>query len=199
MKHVSSFAAGAIALAFAAAPAWAQDSAFITQYESAGNTAVIEQVASFGNNYATIDQMSPAYYGSGNLARLLQQGVGNSTASIYQSGQMNDHTILQHDGQGLRATINAGGMGYYEPGGEFNTVLIDQSGFDSGAWVNVSGHSSYNRAEIVQGWGGQNQASISQYYTNNNLASIYQAGSNLTGVINQAGGGGNVATIRQGY
>jgi hypothetical protein len=199
MKHLSSFAACAIALAFAAAPAWAQDSAFITQVESAGNTAVIEQIASSGNNYATIEQTPSWYNGGGNTARLLQQGVGNSTAWIQQSGQMNDYTIQQRDGWGLQANINSGTMGYNEPGGEYNTVLIDQSGFDSGAWVNQAGYGSYNRAEIVQGGGGQNQANIWQSYTSNSVASIFQAGSNLQAGIQQGGGGGNVATIRQGY
>jgi hypothetical protein len=304
MKQVSIAAACAAAFAFAASPAGAQalDSAFITQVESAGNTAVIEQLASQGGNHATIDQVPGAYYyggggnaarvlqlgvgdsqvrlnqsgqmndytvrqvdgrnltaqvgtrgfwdgapsggfntvlieqsgfdssawvdngsggsqnraevmqrgvqnqadivqrnGSGNVARVLQEGVGNSSAWIYQSGQMNDYTIQQHDGMGLHANVNGGMMGYNEPGGDNNTVLIDQSGFDSGAWVNQAGYGSYNRGEIVQGGGGQNQANIWQSYTSNSVASIYQAGSNLQAGINQGGGGGNIATIRQGH
>jgi len=56
MKQLSSFAACAIVLAIAAAPAGAQDSAFIQQVEANASMATIDQIGSLGNNYATIDQ-----------------------------------------------------------------------------------------------------------------------------------------------
>jgi hypothetical protein len=198
MKPVTSIAACAAALAFAACPAGAQnfDTAFITQVEAVGNTAVIEQVASQGGNYATIDQIPGPYYGSGNTARVLQLGVGDSQVRLNQSGQMNDYTVRQVDGRNLTAFVDTGSYWDGALGGEFNTVLIEQSGFNSSARVDNGFGSHHNRAEVMQ-QGFQNQANIAQYSTGGSLASVYQAGSNLTGVITQSGGYGNSATIRQ--
>jgi hypothetical protein len=203
MKQVSIAAcAAALAFAFTAVPAGAQalDSAFITQVEAVGSTAVIEQIASQGGNHAAIEQVQGAYYGygGGNAARVLQLGVGDSQVRLTQSGQMNDYTVRQFDGRNLTAFV--GTRAYWDggPGGEFNTVLIEQAGFDSSVWVDNGLGGSQNRAEVMQR-GYQNQADIVQHNTSGSMASIYQAGSNLTGVITQAGGYGNSATIRQGY
>lgn len=200
MKHLSSFVACAIAFAFAiAVPAGAQDSAFIQQVESSASTATIEQMASLGNNYATIDQVPGAYGGgNGNEARVWQNNVGDADARIYQSGDMNSYSIWQSNGQGLRAGINVFSADMGDSGGQSNNVRIDQSGIDSGAWVDVAGYSSFNQAEIMQS-GAYNQAGIHQLYSSGNNASISQAGYGQQAAIDQRGGGSNVAIIRQGY
>lgn len=202
MKHTSFVAACAVAVA--ASPAWAQvaDSAFITQIEATGNMAVIQQVESQGNNYATIDQIQSGYYGygGGNRAQVQQTGVGDSQVRVNQSGQGNDYTVTQSYGRNLAAFVDT--QAYWDggAGGAYNTVLIQQSGVDSTAFVDNAFGSNNNRAEVMQqGFGGQNQASIAQYGTSGNQASVYQAGGNLTGVIIQSGGGANMAAIRQGY
>lgn len=204
MKHMSLVAACTAVFAVAAAPAWAQvaDSAFITQIEAAGNMAAIQQVESQGNNYATIDQIQNGYYGYGgsNRAQVQQQGVGDSQARISQSGQGNDYTVMQSYGRNLAAFVNT--QTYWDggTGGEYNTIMIQQTGVDSTAFVDNGYGSNNNRADVwQQGFGGQNQASITQYGTSGSQASVYQAGGNLTGVIIQSGGGANMATIRQGY
>lgn len=199
MKQLPSFAACAIVLAIAAAPAGAQDSAFIQQVEANASTATIDQIGSLGNNYATIDQIPGAFGGNnGNDARVVQSNVGNADARIYQSGDMNSYAIWQTNGQGLRAAINVLGAEMGDSGGQSNNARIDQSGVESGASIDVAGYSSLNRADIMQS-GAYNQAGIRQLYTSNNNASIYQAGYGQQAMIDQRGGGGNMAMIRQGY
>lgn len=203
LSRISALSACAAVLA-AAAPASAQtfDTAFINQVESVGNVATIEQIATQGGNHVTIDQMSGFYEGGGNVATVLQQGVGDSTIRMNQSGQMNDYTVRQTDGRNLLAFV--GTRAYWDGalggGGGGNTVMIEQSGLDSMAWVDHGFGASHNRVEVVQrGWGGQNQADVAQYNTSGSQASIFQAGGNLSAVITQSGGYGNNATIRQGY
>jgi len=174
-------------LVLAASSAWAQsaDTAIITQIESVGSTAVIEQLATQG----------------GNIAQVTQERVDGSLVRLNQSGQMNDVTVRQYEGQNLIAFVGTRTSWDGAPGGDSNTVLIEQSGIDSAAFVDSDRGSAYNRVEVFQrGWGGgQNQVEISHYNSSGNLASVYQNGSNLTGVITQAGGGHNAATIRQGF
>lgn len=196
MKYLSSVAA---AFAFVALPAAAQDSAFITQVDSVGNTAIIEQIATRGGNYATIDQIPGAFNGSGSIVQLLQEDVGGSTARVNQAGEGNDYTVRQFHGDNLQAFVDT--RTYWEGGlgGSNNIVSIEQSGTNASAWVDHGGGASFNRAEIVQiGSGGRLQADVAQY-SSGNVASIYQYGSNLDASIIQSGGYGNVATIRQGY
>lgn len=209
MKHVSLIAA--CALAAAAGSASASDSAKITQ-GGVANTALIEQVSTAGNNSATVVQGEGWYSGSGNMAQLVQQGVGNSQIEVYQSGYANQHMVWQSDGYNLNARINVNSAYYGGDFGEGNTVMIDQSGSDAHAWVE-QGNSSYSRAEIwQQGWGGQKFADIFQSGSGNmasvqqmgsGQATILQAGSNLSASIVQRsdsyGGYGNSAMIRQGY
>lgn len=195
MKHL--FAACTIALG-CAAPAWAQDGAFITQREAFNSKAFIEQIASLGNNYAVIEQVPTNYAGGDNVAQVLQQDTQDAAAWLYQSGNMNRYTIMQTHGQVLRADINSGMFGYENLGSEYNTVTIEQSGYQSSAGVNLGGDSSYNEANIVQN-GGFNQAGIRQYFSSHNTAAIQQTGSGLQASVDQIGGGGNRATIRQGY
>ena len=218
MKHVSSLVACACTLAFAAAPAWAQDSAKISQ-SGAGDHAVIEQIATGGNNQASVHQGESWYGGSsGNSAQLMQYGVNSSRIDVMQSGFNNHYQVFQHDGSNLQATINAGSGMYGQGGGDSNTVHIHQSGWD--AWASVEQGGSYssradsmqhggegpNRADIMQS-GGMNEAMIHQH-TGGNQATIQQMGNNLSASISQQGNGGygygygygqgNTATIRQG-
>jgi len=204
MKHTSLVTACAAAFVVVASPARAQvaDSAFITQVEAAGNMAIIQQVESQGNNYATIDQIQNGYYGYGvgNRAQVQQTGVGDSQVRVSQSGQGNDYTVTQSYGRNLAAFVDTQASSDGGAGGDYNTVLIQQSGVDSTAFVDNGFGSNNNHADVTQqGFGGQNQASIVQYGTSGSQASVYQAGGNLTGVIIQSGGGANMATIRQGY
>jgi hypothetical protein len=214
MKRVSSFLACAIGCAFLAAPAWADnDNAVINQTsDSGGNGVFIEQIMNYGGNSAVVNQVGDPYsYGSGNnQVNLMQQAVAGSSVEVYQGGQGNDFRISQFNGYNLHAIVNADSW-YGDVGGEFNTLQIEQSGFDSLARVQQSG-SAYSQANIRQnGWGGgQNIAEIMQSGYGNQ-ATIEQAGSNLTASIQQMGGSfnasivqtggsyGNVAMIRQFY
>lgn len=208
MKHVSLIAA--CALAAAAGPVAANDSAKIAQ-GGVANTALIEQVVSAGNNSATVTQGEGWYSGSGNYAQLVQQGVGNSQIEVFQSGYANEHLVWQHDGYNLNARVNIDSAYYGGGFGEGNTVMIEQSGTDAHAWVE-QGNSTYSRAEIwQQGWGGQKFADIFQSGSGNmasvqqmgsGQATILQSGSNLNATITQRSdsyGYGNSAMIRQGY
>lgn len=216
MNYRSSLVACACSLAFAAAPAWADDSAKISQ-GGVSNTATIEQIATAGNNMASVHQGDGWYYsGSGNNAQLLQRGVDNSRIDVMQSGFNNIYRVEQSDGSNLQATINMNAGMYGDMGGEGNMVQIFQSGGNAIASVEQGG-SMYSRAEIMQhGWGGQNAADITQQGTNNqgnvfqyggdNRGSIYQSGNNLNASISQQSSGygygygyGNNAVIRQGY
>jgi len=85
----------------------AQDSAFITQRDAFNSTAVIEQIASLGNNYSVIEQVPTNYAGGDNVAQVMQHDTQDASAWIYQSGSMNRYTIMQTHGQGLRADINS--------------------------------------------------------------------------------------------
>jgi hypothetical protein len=195
MKHVSTLAACAIGLAFAASPAWAQDMATIYQEAGSGNTASIEQIGSLGGNTAVVQQ-GAGWGGGGNSTQVLQQGVEGSRVEVHQGGSMNQYTVTQLDGRNLEATVNMNAAWWGDSGGHSNFVLIEQSGFDSRATVE-QGDSMNSQAEIRQmGWGGQNVADIVSY-GENNRASIQQAGGNQLASIQQMGGFGNVATIRQ--
>ena len=215
MKHVSSVVACVCSLAFATAPAWAQDSARIDQ-GGAGNQAVIEQIASGGNNQASVHQGEGWYGSSGNSAQLMQHAVDNSRIDVMQSGFNNQYSVFQHDGSNLQASINVNSGMYGQTGGDGNQVTIHQAGW--GAWANVEqGGSYFSRAEIVQhGADGQNMADIRQsgsandalvyQHTGGNQASVQQMGNNLSASIMQQSNGygygygaGNNATIRQGY
>ena len=209
MKQASSVVACVLGLACTAAPAWAGDVAQIGQ-GGASNNAVIEQIATAGNNFATVRQGDPWQGGSGNNAMLMQHAVDNSMIDVYQSGYNSQYHVYQHDGSNLQANVNVNSA-YYGDTMEGNTVMIDQSGYGARAWVEQGG-SMYSRAEIVQrGWGGENFADVMQsgsgnqamiYQEGSNQGSIYQAGSNLNATIVQISNGygyGNSATIRQGY
>jgi hypothetical protein len=213
MKQFSSILA--CALAFAAASASAQDSAKIAQ-GGVGNSAMIEQVATAGNNSASVNQGDNWYgNGSGNSAQLMQYAVGNSQIEVYQSGYNNQHTVYQSDGYNLQARVNVNSSYYGGGFGEGNSVMIQQSGSDAMASVE-QGSSAYSRAEIwQQGWGGQSMADVVQSGYGNmasvqqmggGQASIYQSGSNQNASIMQRSdnygygyGYGNSATIRQGF
>jgi hypothetical protein len=214
MKHLTSVIASACCLAFAAASAWANDTAMITQGGS-GNTVMIEQIATAGNNQASVRQGEGWYSGSGNHAQLVQHGVDNSHIEVVQTGFNNQHMVYQSDGTNLQANVNVYSGQYGGGGGEGNMVDIRQSGANAMAWVEQGG-SMVSRAEIWQsGWGGQSFADIHQsghgnqgridQMGGNNQASIQQSGSNLNASIIQNSNGyyggpyGNQATIRQGF
>jgi len=206
----------ACALAFAAASASAQDSAKIAQ-GGVGNSAMIEQVSTAGNNTASVNQGDNWYGGggTGNSAQLMQYGVSNSQIEVNQSGNNNQHSVYQNDGYNLQARVNVNGAYYGGGFGEGNSVMIQQSGSDAMASVEQGG-SSYSRAEIwQQGWGGQSMADVVQSGYGNlasvqqmggGQASVYQSGSNQNASIMQRSdnygygyGYGNSATIRQGF
>lgn len=213
MKQSFSLLACVCSLAFAAAPAWAQDGAKIAQ-GGAGNHAQIEQIASGGSNQASVHQAEGWYGGSGNSAQLMQFGVNSSRIDVMQSGSNNQYGVFQHDGSNLQASVNLNSGMYGEPSGEGNLVQIHQSGWDAWASVEQSG-SYFSRAEIVQhGYEGANRADIWQTGGANeamvhqngggNHASIQQAGNSLSASIMQQSGGygygqGNSALIRQGH
>lgn len=214
MKHVSSLIACACSLAFAAAPAFAQDSASISQ-GGAGNHAMIEQIGTAGNNQASVHQGEGWYGSSGNSAQLVQYSVDNSRIDVMQSGFNNQYQVLQHDGSNLQASINVNAGMYGQSGGDGNSVQIHQSGWE--AWASVEQGGSYSsRADIMQHGGeGPNRVDIMQsgafneamayQHTGGNQATIQQVGNNLSASISQQGNGygygygyGNNATIRQG-
>jgi hypothetical protein len=203
MKHLSSVAVTTFGLFLAAAPAWGGDIAQIGQ-GGASNNAVIEQVATGGNNFAMVRQGSDWQDSNSNNAQLVQHAVDNSLIDVYQSGFNNQYNVYQHDGSNLQANVNM--QSSYSGGfSESNSVTIEQSGYGARAWVEQGG-SMYARAEIVQhGWGGENFADVRQSGIGNQ-ASIFQSGSNLSASIVQNANGyasgygsGNTATIRQGY
>ncbi|MFC5459565.1 hypothetical protein [Massilia niabensis] len=213
MKHITFVIASACCLS-AAAPALANDTAKIAQ-GGTGNTVMIEQIATAGNNHASVRQGEGWYSGSGNHAQLTQRGVDNSRIDVVQSGFNNQHMVHQFDGTNLQANVNVNSGQYGNGGGEGNMVDIRQSGSNAHAWVEQS-TSMYGRAEIWQsGWGGSTYADINQSGHANqarieqmggdNQASVYQSGSNLNASIIQnssgyhGGGYGNNATIRQGF
>lgn len=199
MKTVSSLVAS-LGLAFAVAPALAGDVAQIGQAGSSNNAA-IEQIASGGNNFATVRQGDGWQDSTSNNAQLMQYAVDNASIDVYQAGYNNQYSVYQHDGSDLQANVNTNGLS----GGfsESSSVTIEQSGHGARAWIEQSG--VYGRAEIVQhGWGGAS-AEILQSGIGNQ-ASIFQVGGNLNATIVQASNGfstgfesGNRATIRQGY
>lgn len=203
MKHRSSVVASALGLVFAAAPAWAGDVAQISQ-AGATNTAVIEQVASGGNNFAMVRQGDEWRNADNNSVQLVQYFVDNSLIDVFQSGFNNQYSVFQHDGSDLQANVNTDLASYGGGAGESNSVMIDQSGYGARAWVEQSG--IYSRAEIVQqGWGGASFANVMQAGVGNQ-ASVFQSGSDLNATIMQSSNGygygygsGNSATIRQGY
>lgn len=210
MKHVSSVFA--LACCIAAAPTWAEDSAKIAQ-GGAGNTAMIEQIATAGNNMASVHQGEGWYSGSGNHAQLMQRSVDNSRIDVMQSGFNNQHNVHQYDGSNLQANVNVNSGMYGEQGGEGNWVQISQSGSNATAWVE-QGSSMNSRADIWQsGWDGQKMADVWQSGSGNQAmvnqhggssqASVYQSGNNLSASITQGAntygyGYGNTAQIRQG-
>lgn len=213
MKHLSSVLA--CALAFAAAPALATDSAKIAQ-GGTGNNATIEQIGTAGNNHAAVHQGEGWYGGSGNSAHLTQHGVDNSRIDVMQSGYNNQHSVHQYGGSNLQASVNVNSGMYGDMGGEGNSVSIFQSGWNALASVEQNG-SYYSRAEISQhGYDGQNMADVWQQgssnqgmvyqYGGNNQASIQQSGDNLSASITQQSNGygygygyANSAAIRQSY
>lgn len=212
MKQAITLIASACCLAFAA-PAWADDTARVTQ-GGASNSVMIEQIATAGNNHASVTQGEGWYSGSGNHAQLTQYGVDNSRIDVVQSGFNNQYMVRQSDGSNLQALVNVNAGYYGDMVGEGNMVEIHQSGTNAYAWVE-QGNSSYSRATIWQsGWGGQSMADINQSGSNNqasidqvgggNQASVQQSGNNLQASIMQNSNGGyygygNNATIRQGY
>lgn len=201
MKYLSSLAAS-LGLAFAAAPVFAGDIAQIGQVGGANN-AVIEQIASGGNNFATVRQGDGAREATANNAQLVQVAVDNSFIDVFQWGFNNQYNVFQHDGADLQANINTNAASYGNGFSESNSVTIDQSGYGARAWVEQGG--MLNRADIVQqSWGG-NSADILQAGTANQAA-IFQSGGNLSATIMQSSGAFdpgfgsvNTATIRQGH
>lgn len=192
-----SFAACAAVLALAALPAWAGDVVAITQFTGSANTAVVEQVASGGNNQVQIYQGSS--WGDtqdGSRVQVVQQGVDFARANVYQAGSGNDYIIRQSDGVNLQVDINVDSYWETNSNGQYNTILVDQSGFDSSIRIDQA-WGMHNRAEVLQ-QGGQNVANIVQI-GDGHLATISQSGTNLQALIEQRGGYNNVATIRQGY
>lgn len=189
------FAACAAALAFAALPAWAGDGATITQFYGSANVVAVEQIATGGNNAVQVFQNEYGYEGNGNLVQVTQLGVDASRADIHQSGNGNQYTIRQTGGANLQVSVNAD---YWlgDTNGDYNTILVDQSGFDSSVRVNQL-FGSNNHIDILQ-QGGANVAEVVQA-GDGHQASIWQSGTNLQALIEQRGGYGNVATIRQGY
>lgn len=202
MKTVSALVVS-LGLAFAAAPALAGDIAQIGQFGGANN-AVIEQVVSNGNNFATVRQGDSAREATANNAQLVQQGVDNSSIDVFQWGFNNNYNVYQHDGADLHANINTHSAAHGNGFSESNSATIEQTGYGARAWVEQGG--MLNRAEIVQqSWGGANSAEILQAGMANQGA-IFQSGSNLSASIMQSSGAFdpgfgsvNTATIRQGY
>lgn len=204
MKPVSSMFACAVILACAASPVLAQDSAQIAQFGE-GHHALIEQVSTAGNNSATIYQGTGWYSGYGNQASVMQRNVDSSQVEVHQAGGGNNVMVAQYDGWNLTAHVNVESGWRGELGGYDNSVMIEQTGFDSFASVD-QGSSAYSRAEIRQsgmGWGdgSGNRAEILQSGANNQ-ASIQQSGSNFNAMIVQGNPGygnsyGNSAFIRQ--
>ena len=211
MKHVSSVFA--FACCIAAAPAWAQDSAKIAQ-GGAGNSAMIEQIATAGNNMARVHQGEGWQSGSGNHAQLMQRAVDSSRIDVMQSGFNNQYSVHQYDGSNLQANVNTNSGMYGQQGGEGNSIQISQSGSNAMAWVEQGG-SMNSRVDIWQsGWDGQKMADVWQSGSSNQAmvnqhggssqASVHQAGSNLNASITQGSNGygyghGNTAHIRQGF
>lgn len=201
MKHVSSILTS-LGLAFAAAPTLAGDIAQIGQV-GGSNNAVIEQVTSGANNFATVRQGDGAREATANNAQLVQIAVDNSVIDVFQWGFNNQYNVFQHDGADLKVNINTDSALHGNGFSESNSATIDQSGYGARAWVEQGG--VLNRADIVQqSWGG-NSADILQAGTANQ-ASIFQAGSNLSATIMQSSGAFdsgfgsvNTATIRQSH
>ena len=116
MKHVSSVVACVCSLAFAVAPAWANDTARIDQVGT-GNQAMIEQISTGGNNQASVHQGDGWYGNSGNSAQLMQYSVDNSRIDVMQSGFNNQYNVHQHDGSNRQASINVNSGMYGQSGG----------------------------------------------------------------------------------
>ena len=199
MKQVKFVLASVCCIVAAASPAWGNDTAMITQGGS-GSTVMIQQVATSGNNQATVRQGESWYGGGANHAQLMQYSVDNSRIDVVQGGANNQYSVHQFEGTNLHANVNVQSGYYGDMAGEGNSVDISQSGAGAYAWVEQA-NSMYSRAEIRQGgWGGQNMADIHQSGSGNQAridqmggaghASIRQAGSNPQASIVQSSGSG---------
>jgi hypothetical protein len=191
MKRALLAISASLGLAFVATPAFAQDTALISQHGN-GGSVMIEQVAGMGTNRISVYQSEGWDGWSSGSVQVNQSQVADSIATVFQSGN-NQINVFQHDGAYLNVEVNDGNYGPYY-GGEFNSVTVDQSGFD--AWARVDQFASaYSNANITQASNGGLMAELFQH-GNYNQANIFQAGGNLNATIHQ-GGENNTASIHQ--
>jgi hypothetical protein len=202
MKQYLHALALALGLSSAAIPAFAQDSATITQSGTASN-ALITQFINLGINEASITQG----VGTGNDARITQSNLGttlfttNAFADISQTGDRNRADMSQASSGRVSARIEQTGDDNYSAADQFNSdrsaLTTTQSGNNNRAVV-----TQVNLVEeggvFVEQIGNGNLANILQHDGGFLRSDVRQHGDANTATVDQTGTFGEIDALQSG-
>jgi trimeric autotransporter adhesin len=193
MKRTLSAVTLSIVLAYAAAPAFAADSASITQ-EGSSSLATINQFTNIGTTTAEIVQgQVPNGGGNNETASVLQSNTNGAKALVYQWGDANSSAIVQTNSTDVQVNNvqnwgNSNVTTTYQDNVNVGRISVGQNGNSNSAYINQ--HSGSNLTAKV------NPDEYGQHGSNNSVV-MDQTGLDALAVVEQGPGSYNQATIVQ--